>query len=57
MNLLFEAILVGLFFLPVYWVAEKFGFSKWITLVVAGALFHIVADLAGLNRAYCLSKA
>lgn len=57
MHFLFEALFVGLFFLPVYWVAEKFGFSKWITLFIAGALFHIVAELTGVNRAYVLTKA
>lgn len=57
MNLLLEALFVGLFFLPIYWVTEKLGFSKWVTLFLAGALFHLVADVTGLNRAYVLSKA
>ena len=57
MHFLFEAVLVGLFFLPVYWVSEKFGFSKWVTLFLAGALFHVVAELSGVNRAYVLTKA
>jgi hypothetical protein len=56
MHFLLEALLVGLFFLPVYWVAEKAGFSKWVTLFLAGALFHVVAELSGVNRAYVLTK-
>jgi len=51
-----EALLVGLFFLPVYWIAEKAGYSKWITLFLAGALFHLLAEVTGVNRAYVVSK-
>jgi hypothetical protein len=56
MHFLFEAVLVGLFFLPVFYVAEKFGMSKWVTLFIAGALFHVVAELTGINHAYVLAK-
>jgi hypothetical protein len=56
MNFLFEAILVGLFLLPVFFVVEKAGFSKWITVFLAGALFHITAELTGINKAYVLTK-
>ena len=56
MFFLFEAILVGLLLLPVFWVTEKAGFSKWITIFLAGALFHITAELTGINRAYVLTK-
>jgi len=56
MYFLLEALLVGLFLLPVYWVAEKAGFSKWVTVFLAGALFHITAELTGLNKAYVLTK-
>ena len=56
MNVLFEAVLVGLFFLPVYWIAEKFGYSKWVTLFLAGALFHLLAEVTGVNRAYVQTK-
>jgi hypothetical protein len=56
MYFLFEAVLVGLFLLPVFWVAEKFGMSKWVTVFIAGALFHITAELAGINKAYVLTK-
>jgi hypothetical protein len=57
MNVLFEAVLVGLFLLPVFWVTEKFGFSKWITVFLAGVLFHLTAEFTGINKAYVLTKA
>jgi hypothetical protein len=56
MYFLLEAVLVGLFLLPVFWVAEKFGMSKWITVFIAGALFHLTAELTGINKAYVLTK-
>jgi hypothetical protein len=56
MFFLFEAIIVGLLLLPIFWVAEKAGFSKWVTIFLAGALFHITAELTGINRAYVLTK-
>jgi hypothetical protein len=56
MFFLFEAVLVGLFLLPIFFVVEKAGFSKWITVFLAGALFHITAELTGINRAYVLTK-
>jgi hypothetical protein len=56
MNVLFEAVLVGLFLLPVFWVTEKFGFSKWITIFIAGVLFHLTAEFTGINKAYVLTK-
>jgi hypothetical protein len=56
MNVFLEALLVGLFFLPVYWVVEKAGFSKWVTLFAAGFVFHLVAEVTGVNRAYVLTK-
>jgi len=56
MNFLLEAVLVGLFLLPVFWVAEKFGMSKWVTVFIAGALFHLTAELSGINKAYVLTK-
>jgi hypothetical protein len=57
MHFLFEAVLVGLAFLPIFYVVERFGFSKWVTLFLAGALFHVVAEVTGVNRAYALMKA
>lgn len=56
MNVFLEAVLVGLFLLPVFWVSEKFGFSKWITVFVAGVLFHLTAEFSGINKAYVLTK-
>jgi hypothetical protein len=56
MNFLLEAIIVGLLFIPVYWIVEKARFSKWVTLFLAGALFHILAEITGINRAYVISK-
>ena len=56
MNVFLEALLVGLFFLPVYWIAEKAGYSKWITLFLSGVLFHLLAEVSGINHAYVLSK-
>jgi hypothetical protein len=56
MNVIFEALLVGLFFLPIYWVTEKLGLSKWPTLFVAGVLFHLIAEFSGVNAAYVRTK-
>lgn len=56
MNVFLEALIVGVFFLPVYWVTEKAGFTKWITLFLAGVLFHLVAEVTGVNHAYVVSK-
>jgi hypothetical protein len=56
MNVIFEAIFVGLFLIPIFWVAEKAGFSKWLTVFLAGALFHLVAELSGINKAYVMTK-
>lgn len=58
MNLILEAVLVGLFLLPIVWVVEKVlpGQGKWVKIFVAGALFHLVAEVTGVNKAYVLSK-
>jgi len=56
MHFLLEAILVGLLLIPVYWIVEKARFSKWVTLFLAGAVFHILAEITGINRAYVISK-
>ena len=56
MNVFLEALLVGLFFLPVYWITEKARFSKWITLFLSGVLFHLLAEVTGVNNAYVLTK-
>lgn len=59
MNVLLEAILVGLILLPLYWVAEKVvgSYGKWVTLFVAGAGFHLLFEVTGLNAAYAKQKA
>lgn len=58
MNVLFEAILVGLFLIPMVWVVEKIlpAQGKWVKIFVAGALFHLTAEFTGINKAYILSK-
>jgi hypothetical protein len=56
MNVFLEALIVGVFFLPVYWITEKAGYSKWITLFLSGVLFHLLAEVTGVNHAYVLSK-
>jgi hypothetical protein len=42
--------------LPIFWVAEKAGLSQWLTVFLAGALFHLVAELSGNNEAYVMTK-
>lgn len=56
--MLLEAVFVGLFLLPVYWVAERLlsGYGKWVVVFAAGALFHLVAEVSGINRAYVMTK-
>ena len=58
MNVLLEAIFVGLILLPIYWVVEKLvGKSgKWVTLFVAGAAFHLLFEVTGLNAYYAKTK-
>lgn len=59
MNVLLEAIIVGLFLIPVFWVAERLlgGYGKWVVVFAAGALFHLVAEVTGINSAYVMTKA
>lgn len=58
MSVLFEAVVVGLVLLPIYWAAEKVvgGYGKWVTLFVAGASFHLLFEVTGLNKAYAMQK-
>ena len=58
MSVIVEAILVGLFLIPVYWVSEKVvgSYGKWVTVFIAGALFHLVAEVTGINKAYVMTK-
>ena len=59
MNVLLEAVLVGAILLPIYWAAEKVigSYGKWVTLFVAGASFHLLFEVTGLNAAYAKNKA
>jgi hypothetical protein len=58
MNILVEVIIVGLFLIPMYWISEKLvgSYGKWVTVFTAGALFHLVAEVLGINRAYVKTK-
>ena len=58
MNVLIEALFVGLILLPLYWVAEKLvgSYGKWVTLFVAGAAFHLLFEVTGLNAYYAKTK-
>ena len=58
MNVLLEAVLVGLILLPLHWVAEKVvgSYGKWVTLFVAGASFHLLFEVTGLNAYYAKTK-
>ena len=58
MSLLLEVIFVGAFLIPMFWIAEKAvgGYGKWVVVFVAGALFHLVAEVTGINRAYAKTK-
>jgi hypothetical protein len=58
MNVLFEAVIVGLFLIPIYWISQKLvgSYGKWVTVFTAGALFHLVAEVLGINRAYVKMK-
>jgi hypothetical protein len=56
MNVFVEAILVGLFLLPMVWIVEKAGYGRWVTVFLSGALFHLVAEVLGINKAYVASK-
>jgi hypothetical protein len=56
MNVLLEALIVGIGLVVVYWVVEKLGFSKWVTLFLAGVAFHLLAEVSGVNAAYVKTK-
>ena len=58
MNVILEAILVGLFLIPVYWISQQLmsSYGKWVTIFVSGVLFHLIAEVTGINRAYVKSK-
>ena len=56
MNVLLEAIVVGLALIPIYWIVQKLGQPKWITIFLAGAAFHLLAEVLGVNKAYARMK-
>lgn len=58
MNVFVEALLVGLFLIPMGWIVEKLfpTQGKWVKLFAAGALFHLTAEFTGINKSYVLSK-
>lgn len=58
MNILLEMLIVGLVLIPMYWVSEKLvgSYGKWVTVAVAGALFHGLFEITGLNAAYVAGK-
>jgi hypothetical protein len=56
MNVLFEALIVGVGLVVVYWVVEKLGYSKWVSLFLAGVAFHLLAEVTGVNAAYVKTK-
>lgn len=58
MNVFFEAILVGLMLIPVYWISEKIvgSYGNWVIVFVSGALFHLIAEVTGINKAYIMTK-
>lgn len=59
MNVLLEALIVGLVLIPIYWAVEKVtgSYGKWVTIAVAGAAFHLLFEVMGLNAAYAKAKA
>lgn len=56
MNVLVEALIVGIGLLPIVWAVEKLGFSKWVTLFLSGVAFHLIAEVTGVNAAYVRMK-
>lgn len=59
MNVLLEALIIGLILIPIYWVVEKVTgpYGKWVTIAAAGAAFHLLFEVTGLNAAYAKRKA
>lgn len=58
MNVFVEAVIVGLLLVPVFWVSETLAgsYGKWVVVFVSGALFHLLAEVTGINKAYVMSK-
>lgn len=59
MNVLLEALVIAVVLIPIYWGAEKVvgSYGKWVTIAVAGASFHLLFEVTGLNAAYVKQKA
>lgn len=59
MNVLLEALIIAVVLIPIYWVAEKVvgSYGKWVTIAAAGAAFHLLFEVTGLNAAYVKQKA
>ena len=51
-------LIVGLVLIPMYWISERLvgSYGKWATIAVAGALFHGLFEVTGLNAAYVAGK-
>ena len=56
MNVFLEALIVGIGLVVVYWGVEKLGYSKWVTLFLSGVVFHLLAEVSGVNAAYVKTK-
>lgn len=56
MNVFLEALIVGVGLVVVVWVVQKLGFSKWTTLFLSGVVFHLAAEVTGVNAAYVRTK-
>jgi len=58
MNVLLEALIVGLVLIPIYWAVETVtgSYGKWVTIAVAGAAFHLLFEVTGLNAYYAKTK-
>jgi hypothetical protein len=58
MNVLLEAIIVGVLLVPVFWVSETLlsSYGKWVVVFGSGALFHLLAEVTGINKAYVMMK-
>jgi hypothetical protein len=58
MNILLEAVIVGAVLIPIYWAVEKVtgSYGKWVTIALAGATFHLLFEVTGLNAAYAKAK-
>jgi hypothetical protein len=58
MNVFVEALLVGLFLIPAFLLAERLvgAYGKFAVIGVAGSLFHLIAEITGVNKAYVMTK-